>query len=163
MRPAAEPRRTGADSWLAHILPSAALDKLAAEPAWTPQVARTAIVNVLAEAESPTANEACDVTSAAAVKAAQHDTSRDARARRELASGELELQVLANEEALLGQLEPSAKEKLLQRLVGVRNLFGRGLVSMPRSYITRVVFDVQHKTLALIKQGEVRGGEVDVR
>lgn len=37
----------------------------------------------------------------------------------------------------------------------IRNLFTRGLRGMPRSYITRVVFDSSHKTLCLVRDSQV--------
>ncbi|NXU82273.1 KAT2A acetyltransferase, partial [Xiphorhynchus elegans] len=43
-------------------------------------------------------------------------------------------------------------------LVLQRNVFSHQLPRMPKEYITRLVFDPKHKTLALIKDGRVIGG-----
>eukprot|EP00736_Rhodelphis_marinus_P009427 Rmarinus@m.22081 len=43
-------------------------------------------------------------------------------------------------------------------LVGLKNLFSKQLPKMPREYISRLVFDRRHHSVALIKSGRVAGG-----
>ncbi|BET00304.1 PCAF (P300/CBP-associated factor) N-terminal domain [Nesidiocoris tenuis] len=52
---------------------------------------------------------------------------------------------------------PVPKQTMLW-LLGLRTLFLRHLTSMPVDYITRLVFDPRHKTLALIKDNKPAGG-----
>lgn len=43
-------------------------------------------------------------------------------------------------------------------LLGLHNVFAHQLPGMPREYISQLVFDPKHKTLALIKEGRPIGG-----
>ena len=43
-------------------------------------------------------------------------------------------------------------------LVGLKNIFSRQLPNMPKEYIVRLVLDRTHKTMMLIKSGNVIGG-----
>lgn len=160
------PSELGADAWLASVLPASALSP----PHWRPLQVSAALVVEQTRFEPRTANlpvvnsgeESADDTSTDDTATAVTSVAvRDARARQELAQGELQVAVLANAEVLSGSRALAVDEKrLLQmRLIGVRNLFARGLVSMPRTYITRIVFDVHHKTLSLWRGMEVRGTE----
>jgi hypothetical protein len=125
----------------------------AASSSTTPVGAQMALVGAQGCDEPPCANEPVPV----ALRDSNVKDGRDARARRELAMGELEVHILTNKTALEGKVNEAKRKTLMTRLLGVRNLFARGLAAMPRSYITRVVFDVQHKTLALVKNDMVRG------
>eukprot|EP00735_Rhodelphis_limneticus_P001193 TRINITY_DN11764_c0_g1::TRINITY_DN11764_c0_g1_i1::g.11575::m.11575 TRINITY_DN11764_c0_g1::TRINITY_DN11764_c0_g1_i1::g.11575 ORF type:complete len:608 (+),score=118.63,sp/Q338B9/GCN5_ORYSJ/48.75/4e-115,Bromodomain/PF00439.20/3.4e-21,Acetyltransf_7/PF13508.1/3.4e-08,Acetyltransf_1/PF00583.19/8.1e-08,Acetyltransf_10/PF13673.1/0.016,PCAF_N/PF06466.6/0.047,FR47/PF08445.5/0.38 TRINITY_DN11764_c0_g1_i1:135-1958(+) len=46
----------------------------------------------------------------------------------------------------------------LKYLVGLKNLFAKQLPKMPKEYITRLVFDRRHHSIALVKNGKVGGG-----
>lgn len=53
--------------------------------------------------------------------------------------------------------EPSAASSIV--LVGLKNLFQRQLPKMPREYITRLVLDDKHYSMAIVKRGwRVVGG-----
>ena len=43
-------------------------------------------------------------------------------------------------------------------LIALQNVFSHQLPRMPKEYITRLVFDPKHKTLALVKNGKPIGG-----
>jgi histone acetyltransferase len=43
-------------------------------------------------------------------------------------------------------------------LTNARNIFSKQLPKMPKEYIVRLVFDRNHKSLVLLKQGRVSGG-----
>lgn len=49
-------------------------------------------------------------------------------------------------------------EEELTWLVDVKNLFARQLPKMPREYITRLVFDCEHKCMCLLEDDKVIGG-----
>eukprot|EP00118_Oscarella_pearsei_P018226 m.185959 g.185959 ORF g.185959 m.185959 type:complete len:76 (+) comp39338_c0_seq22:1723-1950(+) len=40
----------------------------------------------------------------------------------------------------------------------MKNVFGHQLPRMPKEYITRLVFDSKHRSLALVKNNHVTGG-----
>ncbi|VDN97478.1 unnamed protein product [Rodentolepis nana] len=74
--------------------------------------------------------------------------ARDAAARREESAGTIEFHVVSN--SLNQQQEPSSYIWLLELL----NVFSTQLPSMPKEYITRLVFDPKHKNLILLKVSE---------
>ncbi|KAM3185015.1 hypothetical protein ACTXT7_007226 [Hymenolepis weldensis] len=74
--------------------------------------------------------------------------ARDAAARREESAGAIEFHVVSN--SLNQQQEPSTYIWLLELL----NVFSTQLPSMPKEYITRLVFDPKHKNLVLLKVSE---------
>uniref|UniRef100_UPI00358E3E51 histone acetyltransferase KAT2B-like n=1 Tax=Myxine glutinosa TaxID=7769 RepID=UPI00358E3E51 len=78
--------------------------------------------------------------------------ARDEAARMEERRGIIEFHVLGN------SLSQRPNKKMLVWLVGLQNVFSHQLPRMPKEYITRLVFDLKHKTLALIKDGRVIGG-----
>uniref|UniRef100_UPI00358F1C47 histone acetyltransferase KAT2B isoform X2 n=1 Tax=Myxine glutinosa TaxID=7769 RepID=UPI00358F1C47 len=78
--------------------------------------------------------------------------ARDEAARMEERRGIIEFHVLGN------SLSQRPNKKMLVWLVGLQNVFSHQLPRMPKEYITRLVFDPKHKTLALIKDGRVIGG-----
>jgi hypothetical protein len=48
---------------------------------------------------------------------------------------------------------------LLCRLIALKNIFSKQLPNMPREYITRLVLDRRHRSVAIVKQdGLVVGG-----
>ncbi|XP_063041096.1 histone acetyltransferase KAT2A isoform X2 [Engraulis encrasicolus] len=79
------------------------------------------------------------------------NAARDETARLEERRGIIEFHVIGNS---LTQ----KSSKILMWLVGLQNVFSHQLPRMPKEYITRLVFDLKHKTLALIKDGRVIGG-----
>ncbi|KAG1653006.1 Histone acetyltransferase KAT2A [Nymphon striatum] len=79
------------------------------------------------------------------------NAARDEAARLEEKRGVIEFHVISN------NLEWSDRQCLLW-LVGLQNLFSHQLPKMPKGYITRLVFDPKHRTLALIKDNRVIGG-----
>ncbi|XP_024597797.1 histone acetyltransferase KAT2B [Neophocaena asiaeorientalis asiaeorientalis] len=79
-------------------------------------------------------------------------SARDEAARLEERRGVIEFHVVGN------SLNQKPNKKILIWLVGLQNVFSHQLPRMPKEYITRLVFDPKHKTLALIKDGRVIGG-----
>ncbi|GAB1301184.1 Histone acetyltransferase KAT2B [Apodemus speciosus] len=79
-------------------------------------------------------------------------SARDEAARLEERRGVIEFHVVGN------SLNQKPNKKTLMWLVGLQNVFSHQLPRMPKEYITRLVFDPKHKTLALIKDGRVIGG-----
>ncbi|XP_014393066.1 PREDICTED: histone acetyltransferase KAT2B isoform X2 [Myotis brandtii] len=79
-------------------------------------------------------------------------SARDEAARMEERRGVIEFHVVGN------SLNQKPNKKILMWLVGLQNVFSHQLPRMPKEYITRLVFDPKHKTLALIKDGRVIGG-----
>ncbi|XP_008212302.1 histone acetyltransferase KAT2A [Nasonia vitripennis] len=53
--------------------------------------------------------------------------------------------------------QPVSKQTMLW-LIGLHNVFSHQLTRMPMEYISQLVFDPKHKTLALIKDGRPIGG-----
>uniref|UniRef100_A0AAY5EBT8 Histone acetyltransferase n=1 Tax=Electrophorus electricus TaxID=8005 RepID=A0AAY5EBT8_ELEEL len=80
------------------------------------------------------------------------NAARDETARLEERRGIIEFHVIGN------SLSQKSNQKILMWLVGLQNVFSHQLPRMPKEYITRLVFDPKHKTLALIKDGRVIGG-----
>ncbi|XP_041942196.1 histone acetyltransferase KAT2A [Alosa sapidissima] len=80
------------------------------------------------------------------------NAARDETARLEERRGIIEFHVIGN------SLSHKSSKKILMWLVGLQNVFSHQLPRMPKEYITRLVFDPKHKTLALIKDGRVIGG-----
>lgn len=151
----------GADAWLAPWLAPGTLDSLTTGAKWTPMSASMALVAIESQAEPAQVNEPCAVPAAHADVQSISLAARDGMARREVAEGQLQVHILANVQALQRKLEPAAERTLLERLLGVRNVFARGLEAMPRAYITRIVFDVHHRTLALFRDKQVRECEAE--
>uniref|UniRef100_A0A8C3LDE1 histone acetyltransferase n=1 Tax=Chrysolophus pictus TaxID=9089 RepID=A0A8C3LDE1_CHRPC len=79
-------------------------------------------------------------------------SARDEAARLEERRGVIEFHVVGN------SLNQKPNKKIMMWLVGLQNVFSHQLPRMPKEYITRLVFDPKHKTLALIKDGRVIGG-----
>lgn len=79
-------------------------------------------------------------------------SARDEGARLEERRGVIEFHVVGN------SLSQKPNKKIMMWLVGLQNVFSHQLPRMPKEYITRLVFDPKHKTLALIKDGRVIGG-----
>ncbi|XP_039592316.1 histone acetyltransferase KAT2B isoform X1 [Polypterus senegalus] len=79
-------------------------------------------------------------------------SARDEAARLEERRGVIEFHVVGN------SLNQKPNKKIMIWLVGLQNVFSHQLPRMPKEYITRLVFDPKHKTLALIKDGRVIGG-----
>ncbi|KAJ6647259.1 Histone acetyltransferase KAT2A, partial [Pseudolycoriella hygida] len=66
--------------------------------------------------------------------------------------GEIEFHVLGNSLS-----HPVSKQSMLW-LLGLHSVFAHQLTEMPREYISQLVFDPKHKTLAVIKDGTPIGG-----
>ncbi|XP_072037931.1 histone acetyltransferase KAT2A-like isoform X2 [Amphiura filiformis] len=79
-------------------------------------------------------------------------TARDEAARNEERRGVIEFHVIGN------SLTRKPSKQTLTWLIGLQNVFSHQLPRMPKEYITRLVFDTKHKTLALVKDGRVIGG-----
>lgn len=77
---------------------------------------------------------------------------RDEAAKAEEHRGEIEFHIVGN-----SLTAPVSKESMLW-LLGLHNVFAHQLPGMPREYISQLVFDPKHKTLALIKEGRPIGG-----
>ncbi|EHB18244.1 Histone acetyltransferase KAT2B [Heterocephalus glaber] len=79
-------------------------------------------------------------------------SARDEATRLEERRGMTEFHVAGN------SLNQKPNKKILMGLVGLQNVFSHQLPRMPKEYITRLIFDPKHKTLALIKDSHVIGG-----
>ncbi|XP_049945596.1 histone acetyltransferase KAT2A [Schistocerca serialis cubense] len=77
---------------------------------------------------------------------------RDETAKLEEARGIISFHVVGN-----SLMRPVSKSTMLW-LVGLQNVFSHQLPRMPKEYISRLVFDPKHKTLALIKDNRPIGG-----
>ncbi|XP_077978636.1 histone acetyltransferase KAT2A-like [Glandiceps talaboti] len=80
------------------------------------------------------------------------NAARDETARMEEKRGVIEFHVIGN------SLTRKPSKETLVWLVGLQNVFSHQLPRMPKEYITRLVFDPKHKTLALVKDNRVIGG-----
>jgi histone acetyltransferase len=78
--------------------------------------------------------------------------SRDHAPKEEERKGILRFQILHNSL----QVKPPAQHHLW--MLGLKTVFSHQLPRMPREYITRLVFDPKHHSLALIKEERVIGG-----
>jgi histone acetyltransferase len=78
--------------------------------------------------------------------------ARDEAARTEEKKGIIEFHVVSN------SLTRKVSQQELLWLVGLQNVFSHQLPRMPKEYISRLVFDPKHKTLALVKDNRVIGG-----
>lgn len=74
--------------------------------------------------------------------------SRDEMAKTEEKMGTIGFQIVRND----------GTRRSLLWLADLRNVFSTQLPKMPREYIARLVFDTYHKSLVLVKQGQVIGG-----
>ncbi|XP_055642867.1 histone acetyltransferase KAT2A [Toxorhynchites rutilus septentrionalis] len=77
---------------------------------------------------------------------------RDEAAKAEENRREIQFHVVGN-----SLTKPVTKESMLW-LLGLHSVFAHQLPGMPREYISQLVFDPKHKTLALIKDGRPIGG-----
>ncbi|KAH0550003.1 histone acetyltransferase KAT2A [Cotesia glomerata] len=77
---------------------------------------------------------------------------RDETAKLEEAKKIIEFHVIGNSLS-----QPVSKQTMLW-LIGLHNVFSHQLPRMPKEYISQLVFDPKHKTLALIKDGRPIGG-----
>ncbi|XP_046397212.1 histone acetyltransferase KAT2A isoform X1 [Ischnura elegans] len=80
------------------------------------------------------------------------DAPRDEAAKQKEMMGEIEFHVVSN------SLTQTVSKRTMIWLIGLQNVFSQQLPRMPREYITRLLFDPKHKTLALIKDNRPIGG-----
>lgn len=80
------------------------------------------------------------------------NVSRDDIVKAEEQRGEIQFHILGN-----SLTSPVEKRKMLW-LLGMHNVFAHQLPEMPRKYISQLLFDTTHKTLALIKNNHPIGG-----
>lgn len=78
--------------------------------------------------------------------------ARDEAAKGEEKRNEISFHIIGN--SLVKQV---SKQSMLW-LLGLQNVFAHQLPGMPKEYITQLVFDGKHKTLALVKDGRPIGG-----
>ncbi|XP_040577469.1 histone acetyltransferase KAT2B isoform X2 [Lepeophtheirus salmonis] len=77
---------------------------------------------------------------------------RDEAAKVEEKRGDIEFHCVAN------SLTEKVPKQTMLWLIALQNVFSHQLPRMPKEYITRLVFDPKHKTLALVKDGRPIGG-----
>ncbi len=77
---------------------------------------------------------------------------RDEAAKIEEKRNLIEFHVVSN------SLTEKVPKQTMLWLISLQNVFSHQLPRMPKEYITRLVFDPKHKTLALIKEGRPIGG-----
>lgn len=80
--------------------------------------------------------------------------ARDEAAKCEEKRNEISFHIVGNS---IGKNSSESKQSMLW-LLGLQNVFAHQLPGMPKEYITQLVFDGKHKTLALIKDGRPIGG-----
>lgn len=78
--------------------------------------------------------------------------SRDEAARAEEMRNEISFHVIAN------SLTKPVPKQITLWLLALQNVFAHQLPGMPKEYITQLMFDGKHKTLALIKETRPIGG-----
>ncbi|XP_069673616.1 histone acetyltransferase KAT2A [Periplaneta americana] len=77
---------------------------------------------------------------------------RDETAKQEELRGIISFHVVGN------SLTSAVSKQTMLWLIGLQNVFSHQLPRMPKEYISRLVFDPKHKTLALIKDNRPIGG-----
>eukprot|EP00095_Tigriopus_kingsejongensis_P007446 maker-scaffold403_size186359-snap-gene-0.54 protein:Tk07446 transcript:maker-scaffold403_size186359-snap-gene-0.54-mRNA-1 annotation:"histone acetyltransferase kat2a" len=77
---------------------------------------------------------------------------RDEAAKLEEKKNAIEFHCISN------SLTEKVPKQTMLWLIALQNVFSHQLPRMPKEYITRLVFDPKHKTLALIKDGRPIGG-----
>lgn len=77
---------------------------------------------------------------------------RDEAAKAEESRKEIEFHIVGN-----SLTHPVSKQSMLW-LLGLHSVFAHQLPGMPKEYISQLVFDPKHKTLALVKDGRPIGG-----
>ena len=77
---------------------------------------------------------------------------RDEAAKIEERKGVIEFHCIGN------SLTDKVPKQTMLWLIALQNVFSHQLPRMPKEYITRLVFDPKHKTLALVKDGRPIGG-----
>ncbi|XP_065334076.1 histone acetyltransferase KAT2A isoform X2 [Cloeon dipterum] len=77
---------------------------------------------------------------------------RDEAAKIEEQKGVITFVVVGN------SITQPVKKQTIMWLIGLQNVFSHQLPRMPKEYISRLVFDPKHKTLALLKDGRAIGG-----
>ena len=77
---------------------------------------------------------------------------RDEAAKIEERKGVIAFHCIAN------SLTDKVPKQTMLWLIALQNVFSHQLPRMPKEYITRLVFDPKHKTLALVKDGRPIGG-----
>ena len=77
---------------------------------------------------------------------------RDEAAKLEEKQNAIEFHCVSN------SLTEKVPKQTMLWLIALQNVFSHQLPRMPKEYITRLVFDPKHKTLALIKDGRPIGG-----
>ncbi|XP_069959700.1 histone acetyltransferase KAT2A isoform X1 [Cherax quadricarinatus] len=80
------------------------------------------------------------------------NAARDEAAKLEERKGNIEFHVIGN------SLTQKVSKQTMLWLIGLQNVFSHQLPRMPKDYITRLVFDPKHCTLALIKENRPIGG-----
>lgn len=87
------------------------------------------------------------------------DSCRGVLPLREHASGAISFQILhsGHIDRGRGYPEPPSREQL-EFLISCKNVFSSAIRDMPLEYVTRIVFDRHHRTLALMKGNKVIGG-----
>jgi histone acetyltransferase len=79
-------------------------------------------------------------------------SARDESARAEQSRNEISFHIIAN------TLNKKTSPQNLNWLLTCKNVFAHQLPRMPKEYITQLVFDGKHKTLALVKDNKPIGG-----
>ena len=79
--------------------------------------------------------------------------SRDEMAKKEEDGGKLDFRVITND----GTAEHSIQ------LMTLKNIFSRQLPKMPKEYIVRLVFDRKHKSMVIVKEGNIVVGGICYR
>lgn len=80
------------------------------------------------------------------------NAARDEAAKGEELRNEISFHIIGN-----SLVKPVSKQSMLW-LLGLQNVFAHQLPGMPKEYITQLVFDGKHKTLALVKDDRPIGG-----
>ena len=108
-----------------------------------PDLAVTKVLSRICEESYKAQMEICATVNLAA---------RDEAAKAEEKRNEISFHIIGN-----SLTKPVSKQSMLW-LLGLQNVFAHQLPGMPKEYITQLVFDGKHKTLALVKDGRPIGG-----
>ncbi|XP_059487013.1 histone acetyltransferase KAT2A [Neocloeon triangulifer] len=103
------------------------------------------VTEVLATINNP-------VSTGAEVAVFPENAPRDEAAKLEEQKGVISFVVVGN------SITRPVSKQTITWLIGLQNVFSHQLPRMPKEYISRLVFDPKHKTLALLKDGRAIGG-----
>lgn len=110
------------------------------------------IESIISEIKSPDGGFITDICNTSEALIPDMASARDEAARSEERRKVIEFHIIAN------SVNKTVSKRNLLWLIEIQNVFSHQLPRMPKEYITRLVFDPKHRTLALIKDNKPIGG-----